>query len=185
MELEACQAARAAADAQQVLEDAQQKHDAAQRVARRARAAAMAAEDALDAQAVEVISDDEAQAAAAPGHEPGHDAPVYNPTWPHGWYGGWCTAPIFHDKPAHCELRGGGEEGPWLEATQSSGPILRRPFRSWRERGGAGHGYRLFLGGLLPAENPQNQVQWEDVKRWLYAAGGCDLERPMIEYPGV
>ena len=83
---------------------------------------------------MEEISDDEAQAAAAPGYEPGHDAPVYNPERPHGWYGGWRNAPTFQNKPEHCELRGGGEEGPWIEATQFSGPILRRPFRSWRER---------------------------------------------------
>ena len=183
MELEACQAARAAADAQQVLEDAQQKHDAAQRVARRARAAAMAAEDALDAQAVEVISDDEAQAAAAPGHEPRDDAP--NPDWPHGWYGGWFKAPAFENQPEHCEIRGGGEEGPWLAATMVSMPILRRPLRSWRDRG-TGHGYRLFVGGLLPPEDTYRmtgKITKQDVERWLYAAGGIDPVRPLIEYP--
>ena len=171
MELEACQAARAAADAQQVLEDAQQKHDAAQRVARRARAAAMAAEDA---QAVEEISDsdDQAQAAAAPGHEPRDDAP--NPDWPHGWYGGWFKAPAFENQPEHCEIRGGGEEGPWLAATMVSMPILRRPLRSWRDRG-TGHGYRLFVGGLLPPEDTYRmtgKITNQDVERWLYAAGG-------------
>ena len=175
------QAVQAARDAQEILEQAQLRADAATLAAARARAAAAAEPVLVDVE----ISDEEAEAAAAPGHEPGHDDPFYDPTWPHGWYGGCCNAPTFQNKPEHCELRGGGEEGPWIEATQSSGPILRRPFRSWRERGGAGHGYRLFLGGLLPAENPQNQVQWEDVRRWLYAAGGCELERPMIEYPGV
>ena len=72
------QAAQAAADAQEILEQAQLRADAATLAA--ARAAAAAGPELLE------ISDEEAE--AAPGHEPGHDDPGYDHDWPHGWYGG-------------------------------------------------------------------------------------------------
>ena len=133
---------------------------------------------------MEEISDDEAQAAAAPGHEPGHDAPSMTLTWPHGWYGGWCKAPTFQNQPAHCELRGGGEEGPWIEATQFSGRSCAGLF---------GHGARgepvmataSSWAACFLRRTRTTRIHEEDVERWLYAAGGIDPVRPMIEYPGV
>ena len=67
-----------------------------------------------------------------------------------------------------------GEDGEWMRDQQ----ILRRPCRSWRDKGG-GYGYRLFLGGLAP------DLEHRDVERWIRAAGGESRHRPMIEYPGV
>ena len=78
------------------------------------------------------------------------------------------------------EIRGGGEEGQWMREAR----ILRRPLRSYRERG-AGHGYRFFLGGLFPAEDLHSRIDAWTVERWLRGAGGIDQKCPMIEYPGV
>ena len=149
---------------------------------RRMAEAATAAAEAAHAAAAEA---DEAAAAAAHavghvGHGVGHGvADPHQPTaeFPHGWYAGAHRAPELLGFPRgrYHELRGGGAYGAWLQGIN----ILRRPYPSWREH--AGHGYRLFIGGLAPGGAVTTQV----FRDWLAAAGGESATLPMIEYPGV
>ena len=154
------------------------QEEVAAEVARRAANAAADAAELARRRAAEAAAAAVPEA-AAPADVPGHDL-GHHLRFPHGFFGGWSQAPAFLGRLLlRTELRGGGEEGAWMR----DAGILRRPLRSYRKRG-VGHGYRLFLGGLLPAEDPRFRIDVPTVERWLRAAGGIDQHRPMIEYPG-